>query len=126
MHSFEVNIRICQTENSDFHRGKHHFRGLTYPDINLKRMHLLVCYMTLSLFSCFIKFFHIYDILTYSSKCLFDSDGISVFCGDWLSGSTRGGSGLCGSSIFCGASNRLSSGVFSCSRLSAFFSFSFL
>ena len=42
MHSFEVNIRICQPENSE-----HHFRGLTNPDVNQKRMHQLFCYMTL-------------------------------------------------------------------------------
>ena len=51
MHSFEVDIRICQPENSDVHRGEHHFRGLTNPDVNLKRIHQLFCYMTLSLFS---------------------------------------------------------------------------
>ena len=54
MHSFEVYIRICQPENSDVHRGKaevNHFRGLTNPDVNRKRMHQLFCYMTLSLFS---------------------------------------------------------------------------
>ena len=51
MHSFLVNIRICQPENSDVHRGEHHFRGLTNPDVNRKRMHQLCCYMTLSLFS---------------------------------------------------------------------------
>ena len=58
MHSFEVNIRICKPENSDVHRGKaevNHFRGLTNPDINRKRMHQLFCYMTLSLF-----YYHIY------------------------------------------------------------------
>ena len=46
MHSFEVNIRICQPENSE-----HYFRGLTNPDVNIKRMHQLFRYMTLSLFS---------------------------------------------------------------------------
>ena len=46
MHSFDINIRICQPENSE-----HHFRGLTNPDVNRKRMHQLFCYMTLSLFS---------------------------------------------------------------------------
>ena len=45
MHSFEVNIKICQPENSDVHRG------LTNPDVNRKRMHQLFCYMKLSLFS---------------------------------------------------------------------------
>ena len=48
MHSFEVNIRICQPEN-----GEHHFRGLTNPDVNRKRMHQLFGYMTLSLISIF-------------------------------------------------------------------------
>ena len=33
MHSFEVNTRICQHENSE-----HHFRGLTNPDVNRKRI----------------------------------------------------------------------------------------
>ena len=28
--------------------GEHHFRGLTNPDFNPKRMHQLFCYMTLS------------------------------------------------------------------------------
>ena len=41
MHSFEVNIRICQPENSDVHQGEavvnHHFQGLTNPDVNRKR-----------------------------------------------------------------------------------------
>ena len=46
MHSFEVNFRICQAKNSE-----HHFRGLTNPDVNRKRMQQLFCYMTLSLFS---------------------------------------------------------------------------
>ena len=66
MHSFEVNIRICQPENSDVHPGEensdvhrgfmiyqpkysnvhrgfgeHHCLGLTNPDVNLKRMHKL-------------------------------------------------------------------------------------
>ena len=36
MHSFLVNIRICQPHNSE-----NHFRGLTNPDVNLKRMHQL-------------------------------------------------------------------------------------
>ena len=55
MHSFEVNIRICQPENSDVRRGEH-FRGLTNPDVNRKRMHQLFCYMTLfSLFLVFIS-----------------------------------------------------------------------
>ena len=59
MHSFEVNIRICQPENSDVHRGEAEVNitvlGLTNPDVNRKRMHQLFCYMTLSLF-----YFHIY------------------------------------------------------------------
>ena len=41
MHSFEVNIRICQPENSDVYRGEHHFRGLTNPDVNQKSRHQL-------------------------------------------------------------------------------------
>ena len=43
MHSFEVNIRICQSENSDVHRGEAEVNitvlGLTNPDVNPKRMH---------------------------------------------------------------------------------------
>ena len=52
MHSYEVNIRICQPEN----------RGLTNPDVNRKRMHQLFCYITLhaSLFLVHIEYFHIY------------------------------------------------------------------
>ena len=44
MHSFEVNIRICQPENSDVHLGlgEHHFRGLTNPDFNQKIMHKII------------------------------------------------------------------------------------
>ena len=41
MHYFEVNIRICEPENSDIHRGKTlaniTFWWLTYPDGNLKK-----------------------------------------------------------------------------------------
>ena len=55
MHSFDVDIRICQPENSDVHQGEaevyRHFRGLTNPGVNRKRMHQLFCYMKLSLFS---------------------------------------------------------------------------
>ena len=47
VHSFEVNIRIFQPENSDVH----HFRGLTNPDVNQKKMYQLFCYNTLSFFS---------------------------------------------------------------------------
>ena len=59
MHSFEVNIRICQPEKvmsteakSGFvnRLGGHHFLGLTNPDVNRKRMHQLFCYMKLPLF----------------------------------------------------------------------------
>ena len=55
MHSFEVDIRICQPENSDVHRGEVEvnitFEGWPNTDVNRKRMHQLFCYMTLSLFS---------------------------------------------------------------------------
>ena len=65
MDSFEVDIRICQPENSYVHQGEAEvtvnitFEGwlilmLTEkecPDVNRKRMHQLFCYMTLSLFS---------------------------------------------------------------------------
>ena len=61
MHYFEVNIRICQSENSDVHRGEAEVNitvlGLTNPDVNPKRMHKLFCYMTLSL--VLFKVFHI-------------------------------------------------------------------
>ena len=65
MHSFQVNIRICQPKNSDVHQGKargeHHFPGLTDPDVNQKSRHQLFCYVTLSLFlNFYINFFHIY------------------------------------------------------------------
>ena len=55
MHSFEVDIRIYQPENSE-----HHFRGLTNPDGYRKRMHQLACYMTLSLFLVLFKIFSYY------------------------------------------------------------------
>ena len=53
MHSFEVDIRICQPENRDVRRGEHHFRGLSNPDVNRKRMHQLFCYLFLVLFKIF-------------------------------------------------------------------------
>ena len=58
MHSFEVNIRICQPKKNDG-RGEHHFQAWAYPDVNRKRMHQLVCYMTLhvSLFLVLYKVF---------------------------------------------------------------------
>ena len=41
MHSFEVNIRICQPENSNIHQGEAEvnitFEGLTHPDVHRKR-----------------------------------------------------------------------------------------
>ena len=43
---YTIDAFFCQPENSDAH-----FRGLTNPDVNRKRMHPLFCYMTLSLFS---------------------------------------------------------------------------
>ena len=59
MHSFEVNIRICQPENSDVHRGEAEvnitFEGWLILMLTKKRMHQLFCYMTLSLY-----YFHIY------------------------------------------------------------------
>ena len=57
MHSFEVNTRICQPEISDERRGDH-FRGLTDPDVNRKRMHQLFCYMTL--FSLFLVLYQVF------------------------------------------------------------------
>ena len=45
VHSFEVNIRISQPENSDVHLGFASVNitvlGLTNPDVNLKIMHQL-------------------------------------------------------------------------------------
>ena len=44
MHSFEVNIKICQPENNDVHRaeaGVNITFGVTNPDDNRKRMHQL-------------------------------------------------------------------------------------
>ena len=45
MHSFEVDIRICQPDNSDVQLGfasvNITFLRLTNPDVNLKRMHQL-------------------------------------------------------------------------------------
>ena len=40
MHSFEVDIRICQPENNNVHRGDAEvnitFEGLTNPDVNIR------------------------------------------------------------------------------------------
>ena len=63
MHSFDVNIRICQAENSDVHRGEaevniDHFRGLTNPDVNKKECTNSFV-IRLSFFFFFIKSFHI-------------------------------------------------------------------
>ena len=53
MHSFEVNIRICQPKNSE-----HHFRGLTYPDVNQKKnAPIVLLYDTVSLFLVLFKVF---------------------------------------------------------------------
>ena len=45
VHSFSINIRICQPKNSDVHLGFASVNitvlGLTNPDVNLKRMHQL-------------------------------------------------------------------------------------
>ena len=48
MHSFEVDIRICQPKNSE-----HHFQGLTNPDVNRKSF----LYDTVSLFLVLFKVF---------------------------------------------------------------------
>ena len=61
MHSFEVNIRICQSKNSDAHLGEHHFRGSTNPDVNRKRMYQLFCYMTLHVFLVLV----LYNVSSY-------------------------------------------------------------
>ena len=61
MHSFEVNIRICQPENSDV-RGQHHFRGFTNPDVNRKRKHQLFCYLTLNV-SLFLVLYKVFSYL---------------------------------------------------------------
>ena len=77
MHSFEVNIRICQPSKVVFtsasprwtslsrvdkswwlRLGEHHFLGLTNPDVNLKRMHqcIMFCnfkqYCTVEIWFC--------------------------------------------------------------------------
>ena len=52
MHSYEVNIRICQPEN----------RGLTNPDVNRKRMHQLFCYITLHA-SLFLVSYRVFSYL---------------------------------------------------------------
>ena len=57
MHSFEVNIRICPSENSGVRRGEHHFRGLTNPDVNRKNAPIVFLYDTVSLFLVLFKVF---------------------------------------------------------------------
>ena len=52
MHSFEVNIWICQPENSE-----HHFSGLENPDVNRKRTSIVLLYDTVSLFLVLFKVF---------------------------------------------------------------------
>ena len=63
MHSFEVNIRICQPKNSDVHWSEAEvnitFESLQKFDVNWKRMQQLFCYVTLSLFFLF------YIVFTY-------------------------------------------------------------
>ena len=100
MYYFEVDIRVCQTENSDVHRGEA-LRGLTNPEVIRKRMHQLFCYMTLSLFSLFyLKYSRI-----IKNKCLWpcflaitstDQVGLCflVLCIGAPEGSTSSGSGL--------------------------------
>ena len=60
MHSFEVDIRICQHENSDVHRGKAEV-NITFVGwlilMLTKKIHQLFCYMTLSLFLVLFKIF---------------------------------------------------------------------
>ena len=59
MHSFEVDIRICQPKKDDVHRGKaegeHHFQGLTNPDVNRKNAPIVLLYDTVSLFLVLFK-----------------------------------------------------------------------
>ena len=62
MHSSGVDFRICQSENSEVHRGKangeHHFQGLTYPDVNRKKnIPIVLLYNTVSIFLVLIKVF---------------------------------------------------------------------
>ena len=47
----EVNISICQTENSDIHRGEVNITvlGLSNPDVNQKNAPIVVLYDTVSL-----------------------------------------------------------------------------
>ena len=58
MHSFEVAIRISQSSKVMFTEANITVLGLTNPDVNLKRMHQLFSYKTLSeclSFPSFIK-----------------------------------------------------------------------
>ena len=63
MHSFEVNIRICQPENSDVHQGEAEV-NITFQNwliLMLTEKECTNCFvMTMSLFSYFyLKYFHI-------------------------------------------------------------------
>ena len=78
MHSFEVNIRICQPEkvmsteakpSPGLRLGGHHFLGLTNPDVNLKRMHqLYIVISEKSPWFLMIRYFQL-KIQRYSYYC---------------------------------------------------------
>ena len=60
MHSFEVDIRICQPENSDVHQGKAEV-NITFEKKNAP---IVLLYGTVSLFQVLFKVFsylHIYS-----------------------------------------------------------------
>ena len=63
MHSFSVNIRICQSENSDVHQGRAKvnitLEVLLILMLTKKRMQQLICYITL-LVSLFLVLYSIY------------------------------------------------------------------
>ena len=61
MHSFEVNIRICQSENSDVHRGEAEvnitFEGWLLLMLTEKNAPIVLLYDTGSLFLVLFKMF---------------------------------------------------------------------
>ena len=75
MHLLRLTSGFVSPRTVMFRRVEYHFRGLTYPDVNLK-MHQLFYYMTLSLFSWFyymtsrlgVKFSHFFQFLFLSVR----------------------------------------------------------
>ena len=61
MHSFEVNIRICQPENSDVYRGEAEvnitFEGWLILMLTEKNAPIVLLYDTVSLFLVLFKMF---------------------------------------------------------------------